>query len=150
MIDGGIEAGATEEPYRIGPHDDVGAECCVPTEWRGALLQSPDKIVELMDAVIRMGWRVGTHAYGDRGVRTLLDVYETLLQRHPHLPPGTLVMEHGGLATADQRKGLLIVEFLSPFSSHSSTMSPPYRLSIGEKSAPPISSQLGNGLIRAL
>lgn len=105
MIDGGIEAGATEEPYRIGPHDDAGAECCVtPTEWRGALLQSPDQIVELMDAVVRMGWRIGTHAYGDRGVRTLLDVYETLLKRHPHLPPGTFVMEHGGLATADQRR----------------------------------------------
>jgi predicted amidohydrolase YtcJ len=104
MIDGGIEAGATEEPYRIGPHDDPGAECCVPTEWRGALLQSPDEIVELMDTVVRRGWRIGTHAYGDRGVRMLLDVYENLLRRHPHLPPGTLVMEHGGLATKDQRE----------------------------------------------
>lgn len=56
-----------------------------------------------MDAVIRRGWRIGTHAYGDHAVRKLLDIYENLLRRHPYLPEGTLVMEHGGLATPEQQ-----------------------------------------------
>jgi predicted amidohydrolase YtcJ len=53
--------------------------------------------------VVRRGWRVGTHAYGDRAVRILLDAYERVLERNPGLPVGTLVMEHGGLADAKQR-----------------------------------------------
>lgn len=107
MIDGGIEAGATEEPYLRGPHDDISqnAPCdCVPTDWRGAILVPPAQLIEVMDVVVRRGYRIGTHAYGDRGISTLLDIYEQLLKRHPHLPPGTLVMEHGGIATPDQRK----------------------------------------------
>lgn len=63
----------------------------------------PDILVEVMDLVIRKGWRIGTHAVRDRAVRTLLDVYERLLKRHPHLPQGTFVIEHGGLAYAEQR-----------------------------------------------
>ena len=100
MIDGGIEAGATEEPY-------LSEGCgCVPhaTEFRGRLLWQPEKLVEVMDAVLRRGWKIGTHAYGDRASRILLDVYEQLLKRHPNLPKGSLVMEHGALATAEQRK----------------------------------------------
>lgn len=53
--------------------------------------------------MVRRGWRVGTHAYGDRAVRTLLDVYERVLARNPGLPAGTLVMEHGGLAGPEQQ-----------------------------------------------
>lgn len=98
-IDGGIEACATEEPYaNAGSH-----ECSVPVEFRGSLLWEPGKLFDAMDMVLRRGWRIGTHAFGDRAVRILLDVYERLLQRYPYLQPGTLVMEHGGLATADQR-----------------------------------------------
>lgn len=52
--------------------------------------------------MVRRGWRVGTHAYGDRAVRILLDVYERVLVRNPGLPAGTLVMEHGGLAGPEQ------------------------------------------------
>ncbi|GAA1260881.1 amidohydrolase [Kitasatospora nipponensis] len=90
-IDGGIEAGALEEPYS-------GRPC-----YHGTLLWEPDALAGAVERVVRRGWRVGVHAWGDRGLRTLLDVYEQVLKRHPALPPGTLVVEHGGLARADQR-----------------------------------------------
>jgi len=90
-LDGGLEAGATEEPY-VGDHD-----------YCGMLTWEPDALVEAVTAVVRRGWRVGTHAYGDRAVRVLLDVYERVLRDNPGLPPGTLVMEHGGLAGPEQR-----------------------------------------------
>ncbi|WZH49467.1 amidohydrolase 3 [Fusarium acuminatum] len=94
FLDGGIEAGATMEPYEGRP--DEG--CCGSTDFCGTLIWDTDEMLEAMDAVVRRGWRIGTHAYGDRAVDTLLDVYGRLQQRHPHLAAGTLVMEHGGLA----------------------------------------------------
>ncbi|GHI40505.1 amidohydrolase [Streptomyces violascens] len=90
-LDGGLEAGATEEPYACDH------------SFSGMLIWEPDALVEAVEAVIRRGRRVGTHAYGDRAVRVLLDVYERVLDRHPGLPAGTLVMEHGGLAGPEQR-----------------------------------------------
>ena len=90
-LDGGLEAGATEEPY-----------ACDHT-FSGTLMWEPAAMVEAVEATVRRGWRVGTHAYGDRAVRVLLDVYERVLDRNPGLPAGTLVMEHGGLAGAGQR-----------------------------------------------
>jgi predicted amidohydrolase YtcJ len=90
-LDGGLEAGATEEPY-----------ACDHT-FSGTLMWEPAAMVEAVEAAVRRGWRVGTHAYGDRAVRVLLDVYERVLDRNPGLPAGTLVMEHGGLAGAGQR-----------------------------------------------
>ncbi|MEU6548910.1 amidohydrolase [Streptomyces sp. NPDC046915] len=90
-LDGGLEAGATEEPYACDP------------AFSGTLIWEPDALAEAVEAVVRRGWRVGTHAYGDRAVRMLLDVYERVLQRNPGLPAGTLVMEHGGLAGPEQR-----------------------------------------------
>ncbi|OAA35898.1 Amidohydrolase 3 [Cordyceps fumosorosea ARSEF 2679] len=99
MIDGGIEAGATEDAYcSEGCGCPVGA-----TDFRGRLLWEPDTLVDVMDVVLRRGWRIGTHAYGDRATQNLLDVYEKLLERHPDLPQGSLVMEHGALATKDQQ-----------------------------------------------
>ncbi|MGW1162079.1 amidohydrolase [Streptomyces sp. NPDC002519] len=91
VLDGGLEAGATEEPY-----------VCDHT-FSGTLTWEPDALVEAVEAAVRRGWRVGTHAYGDRAVRVLLDVYERVLERNPGLPEGTLVMEHGGLAGPEQR-----------------------------------------------
>jgi predicted amidohydrolase YtcJ len=90
-LDGGLEAGATEEPYAC---DHV---------FRGTLMWDPDALVHAVEAVVRRGWRVGTHAYRDRAVRILLDVYERVLRNNPGLPAGTLVMEHGGLANHEQR-----------------------------------------------
>ncbi|MEU8970692.1 amidohydrolase [Streptomyces monashensis] len=90
-LDGGLEAGATEEPYACDH------------AFSGTLIWEPEALVEAVEAVVRRGWRVGTHAYGDRAVRVLLDVYEHVLTRNPGLPAGTLVMEHGGLAGPEQR-----------------------------------------------
>jgi predicted amidohydrolase YtcJ len=90
-MDGGLEAGATEEPYACDH------------AYSGTLIWEPDAMVEAIGAVVRRGWRVGTHAYGDRAVRVLLDVYERVLAENPGLPAGALVMEHGGLAGAEQR-----------------------------------------------
>ena len=64
------------------------------------VLWEPDALEQAVERVVRRGWRVGTHAYGDRAVRILLDVYERVLASNPGLPPGTLVMEHAGLAGA--------------------------------------------------
>ncbi|KAJ4110321.1 hypothetical protein NW768_012081 [Fusarium equiseti] len=101
IFDGGIEANATEEPY-IGRPDEG---CCGSDvgDYSGTLLWDVDELFKAMDLVVRRGWRIGTHAFGDRAIRLLLDVYERLLRGHPHLPPNTLVMEHGGFVTADQR-----------------------------------------------
>ncbi|MFH8384405.1 amidohydrolase [Kitasatospora sp. NPDC018058] len=90
-IDGGFEAGALEEPYR-------GQPC-----YHGRLLWEPEDLLAAVDRVVERGRRVGVHAWGDRGLRVLLDVFEQVLKRRPGLPPGTLVVEHGGLARADQR-----------------------------------------------
>ena len=46
VLDGGLEAGATEEPY-LG-HDD----------YCGLLLWPPDALVAAVDRVVRRGWRV--------------------------------------------------------------------------------------------
>lgn len=92
VLDGGLEAGATEAPY-VGRHDD----------FCGLLLWEPRVLSDAVERVVRRGWRVGTHAYGDRAVRVLLDVYQQVLERNPWLPPRSLVIEHGGLADAEQR-----------------------------------------------
>lgn len=91
LLDGGLEAGATEEPYAGRP------------DYRGLLLWEPDALADAVERVVRRGWRAGTHAFGDRAVRVLLDVYERVLARNPGLPPRSLVIEHAGLAPAAQR-----------------------------------------------
>jgi predicted amidohydrolase YtcJ len=54
-------------------------------------------------AVLR-GWKIGTHAAGDRAVRTLLDVYEAVVAEAGQLPPWTLVIEHALLSDPAQRE----------------------------------------------
>ena len=66
-LDGGLEAGATEEPY--ADSHGHGEDFC------GMVLWEPDALEQAVERVVRRGWRVGTHAYGDRAVRILLDVY---------------------------------------------------------------------------
>jgi hypothetical protein len=58
---------------------------------------------EVMRAAVQRGLRIGTHAIGDRAVRTLLDVYERVLKANPGLASGTLVIEHAFLADKTQR-----------------------------------------------
>jgi len=90
-LDGGAEGGALDQPYVNNPG------------YRGHLLWSADDLHTLTDFAVRRGWRIGTHAIGDRAVRTLLDVYEQVIKENPGLKPGTLVIEHGFLADAEQR-----------------------------------------------
>jgi predicted amidohydrolase YtcJ len=90
-LDGGAEGGALDEPYVNNPG------------YRGHLLWNPDDLATLITFAVRRGWKVGTHAIGDRAVRTLLDVYEQVVKENPGLKPGTLVLEHGFLADARQR-----------------------------------------------
>jgi predicted amidohydrolase YtcJ len=90
-IDGGIEAGALEDEY--------ASRAC----YHGTLNWEAADLADAVERVVRRGWRVGTHAWGDRGLRVLLDVYEEVCRRNPGLPSGTLVVEHGGLARPEQR-----------------------------------------------
>lgn len=95
-MDGGIESGALEAPYCPAHAPTPG--------YDGLLAWDPAVLEEAVERVVRRGWRVGIHAYGDRGVRTLLDLYERVQHRLPGLPHGTLVMEHGGIADGRQRR----------------------------------------------
>jgi predicted amidohydrolase YtcJ len=92
LLDGGVEAAAMDEPYANDP------------DFHGHLLIEPEDIELLVSAGVDRGWKVGAHAAGDLTLRTLIDVYERVLRDRPHLPPGTLVVEHAFLADAKQRK----------------------------------------------
>jgi predicted amidohydrolase YtcJ len=91
VLDGGAENAATEEGY-VGRPD-----------FKGLLMWDADDLTKTVSTAARRGLKVGTHAWGDRAVRTLLDVYQRVLAENPGLLPGSLVLEHGGLPHADQR-----------------------------------------------
>jgi predicted amidohydrolase YtcJ len=91
VLDGGAENGATEDPY-VGQPD-----------FRGQLFWQEDALTEVISNAARRGLKVGVHAWGDRAVHTLLDVYERVLKDNPNVPKGSLVLEHGGLSPANER-----------------------------------------------
>jgi predicted amidohydrolase YtcJ len=91
VLDGGAENGATEEHYVGQP------------EFSGQLIWQEPELAEVIDYAARHGMKVGVHAWGDRAVRTLLDVYEQVLRDVPNVPKGSLVLEHGGLSPARER-----------------------------------------------
>jgi predicted amidohydrolase YtcJ len=91
VMDGGPEGGALEQPYANDP------------TYSGHLNWEPDEFFAVASAGIERGWRIGTHAIGDRAVRTVLDVYERLAAAHSDLPTGSLVIEHAFLADQSQR-----------------------------------------------
>jgi predicted amidohydrolase YtcJ len=91
VMDGGVEGAALEQPFAA---ESYGT---------GHLNWDPDEMVTVANAAVRRGWRIGTHAAGDRATRTVLDVYERVLQANPGLPTGTLVIEHALLAPPEQR-----------------------------------------------
>ncbi len=91
VIDGGPEGGALDAPYANDP------------THTGHLNWDPEEMVSVASAAVKRGWKIGTHAIGDRAVRTLLDVYERVSAANPGLSPGTFVIEHGFLADATQR-----------------------------------------------
>lgn len=91
LLDGGAENGATEEPYEGRP------------DFRGQLMFDPEELTRTLTHAVRRGFRVGMHAWGDRAVRAALDVYEGVIRDVGTVRPGTLVLEHAGLARPEQR-----------------------------------------------
>lgn len=91
VLDGGPEGGALDEPYAND------------SSFSGHLNWNPDEMFDVMYASVRDSWRIGTHAIGDRAVRTILDVYEHVSAANSKLPSGTLVIEHAFLADKIQR-----------------------------------------------
>ena len=94
-MDGGVEGGALEQPYTNDPAQS------------GHLNWDPAVMTEVCTGAVRRGWRIGTHAAGDRAVRTVLDVYEAVaaaVEGSGPLPPWTLVIEHALLSDPAQRK----------------------------------------------
>ena len=91
VMDGGVEGAAMEQPYASDPGNS------------GHLNWDPAVMTRVCAEAARRGWRIGTHAVGDRAVRTLLDVYEAVAAQMGPLPPWTLVIEHAMLSDAAQR-----------------------------------------------
>jgi predicted amidohydrolase YtcJ len=91
VLDGGVEGGALTQPYTNDPAN------------MGHLNWDPDAMTQVCVEAVRLGWRVGTHAAGDRAVQTVLDVYEAVVTEVGPLPPWTLVVEHALLSNAEQR-----------------------------------------------
>jgi predicted amidohydrolase YtcJ len=91
VLDGGVEGGAMEEPYANDPANS------------GHLNWEPAAMTQVCAEAVRRGWRIGTHAVGDRAVRTLLDVYDAVVAQTGPVPPWTLVIEHGLLTDAALR-----------------------------------------------
>jgi predicted amidohydrolase YtcJ len=92
VMDGGVEGGALEQPYANNPGQS------------GHLNWDVAGMTQVCTEAVRRGWRIGTHAAGDRAVRTLLDVYEGVVAQTGDLPPWTLVMEHALLSDPAQRE----------------------------------------------
>jgi predicted amidohydrolase YtcJ len=92
VMDGGVEGGALEQPYANDPAHS------------GHLNWDPKVMTRVCIEAVRRGWRIGTHAAGDRAVRTVLDVYEGVIATTGALPPWTLIIEHALLNDERQRE----------------------------------------------
>jgi predicted amidohydrolase YtcJ len=92
VMDGGVEGGALEQPYANDP------------AHAGHLNWDPKVMTRVCVEAVRRGWRIGTHAAGDRAVRAVLDVYEAVVAATGPLPPWTLVIEHALLSDPAQRE----------------------------------------------
>jgi predicted amidohydrolase YtcJ len=92
VMDGGVEGGALQQPYANNPNES------------GHLNWDPAVMTRVCVKAVRRGWRIGTHAAGDRAVGTLLDVYEGVVEQLGPLPAWTLVIEHALLCDAEQRE----------------------------------------------
>lgn len=91
VMDGGVEGGALEQPYANDPGNT------------GHLNWDRGVMTRVCTEAVRRGWRIGTHAAGDRAVRTVLEVYEAVTAEVGALPPWTLVIEHALLSDAGLR-----------------------------------------------
>jgi predicted amidohydrolase YtcJ len=91
VMDGGVEGAAMEQPYANDPGNS------------GHLNWEPSAMIKVCTEAVRRGWRIGTHAVGDRAVRTLLDVYEAVVKETGPVPAWTLVIEHAMVSDAALR-----------------------------------------------
>src|SRR5215471_1857953 len=91
VLDGGVEGAAMEQPYA----NDAGNS--------GHLNWDPAVMTRVCTEAARRGWRIGTHAVGNRAVRTLLEVYEAVAAATGPLPAWTLVIEHALVSDAALR-----------------------------------------------
>jgi predicted amidohydrolase YtcJ len=92
VLDGGVEGAAMEQPYANDPGNS------------GHLNWDPAVMTRVCAEAVRRGWRIGTHAVGDRALRTLLDVYEAVVAEVGPVPAWTLVIEHGIVSDAALRE----------------------------------------------
>jgi predicted amidohydrolase YtcJ len=91
VLDGGVEGGALEAPYANDQQQSGPLNC------------TADDMVAVMTRAVANGWRVATHAAGDRALRVILDVYARVQAAVPRIAPDVLVIEHALLSHPDQR-----------------------------------------------
>jgi predicted amidohydrolase YtcJ len=84
-LDGGVEAAAMEQPYADRPG------------YRGELLWDRETLTTAFTVCLRRRWPVGVHAMGDRANALLLAAMKDAAAAAGPVPPGMLVIEHGGL-----------------------------------------------------
>ncbi|MBY6410089.1 amidohydrolase [Rhodococcus sp. BP-252] len=60
-----------------------------------------EQLTEIVDAYFPLGWPLACHVMGDNGIDTILDVYDSVLTRHPR-PDHRLRLEHVGAIRDDQ------------------------------------------------
>jgi len=87
-----VEGAAMEQPYTNDPGNS------------GHLNWDPAVMARVCAEAARRGWRIGTHAVGDRALRTLLEVYEAVVAEVGPVPPWTLVIEHAMVSDAALRE----------------------------------------------
>ena len=68
---------------------------------RGHANYTPAQIAEISEAYFTAGWQLACHVHGDAAVDTVLDAWETMLQKHPR-DDHRLRLEHVGSMTAAQ------------------------------------------------
>jgi predicted amidohydrolase YtcJ len=134
VMDGGVEGGALEEPYTNNAANS------------GHINWDLDVMYQVCLAAVRDGWRIGTHAAGDRAVRLVIDVYERVIKTLGDLPPATLVIEHALLAYPTSRPARSASASASPCNTPccgtwAAKWSPP-----GDRTAPPGSTRWTSGL----
>jgi predicted amidohydrolase YtcJ len=60
-----------------------------------------EQLTEIVEAYFPLGWQMACHVQGDKGVDTILDVYEVALKKHPRTDH-RLRLEHVGAISDEQ------------------------------------------------
>ena len=73
--------------------------------YRGELLWDREALTTAFTVCLRRRWPVGVHAMGDRANALLLAAMKDAAAAAGPVPPGMLVIEHGGLIGGPDRRG---------------------------------------------